>query len=210
MNKNTSLVNHPLINHKMTLLRDHQTHNNSFRTLVKEITQLVVFPATNHLSLQEKKIKTPVDEMVAHEVKSEVLVVPIMRAGLGMLDGFTDMLPQAKVGHMGFVRDEKTLKASAYLVKLPKIIPETEVFILDPMLATGGTLIQAIELIKKKGGKRITYLGLVGVQSGIDSVLKAHPEVKIFLAAIDKKLNSKGYITPGLGDAGDRLFGEEG
>jgi uracil phosphoribosyltransferase len=127
-----------------------------------------------------------------------------------MLDGFTDMLPQAKVGHMGFVRDEKTLKASAYLVKLPKIIPETEVFILDPMLATGGTLIQAIELIKKKGGKRITYLGLVGVQSGIDSVLKAHPEVKIFLAAIDKKLNSKGYITPGLGDAGDRLFGEEG
>jgi uracil phosphoribosyltransferase len=177
---------------------------------VKEITQLVVFPATNHLSLQEKKIKTPVDEMVAHEVKSEVLVVPIMRAGLGMLDGFTDMIPQAKVGHMGFVRDEKTLKASAYLVKLPKILPETEVFILDPMLATGGTLIQAIELIKKKGGKRITYLGLVGVQSGIDSVLKAHPEVKIFLAAIDKKLNSKGYITPGLGDAGDRLFGEEG
>jgi uracil phosphoribosyltransferase len=210
MNKNTSLVNHPLINHKMTLLRDHQTHSNSFRTLVKEITQLVVFPATTHLSLQEKKIKTPVDEIVAHEVKSEVLVVPIMRAGLGMLDGFTDMLPQAKVGHMGFVRDEKTLKASAYLVKLPKILPETEVFILDPMLATGGTLIQAIDLIKKKGGKRITYLGLVGVQSGIDSVLKAHPEVKIFLAAIDKKLNSKGYITPGLGDAGDRLFGEEG
>lgn len=210
MNKNTSLVNHPLIEHKMTLLRDHQTHNNSFRTLVKEITQLIVFPATQHLLLQAKKIKTPVDDMVAHEVKSEVLVVPIMRAGLGMLDGFTDMIPQAKVGHMGFVRDEKTLKATAYLVKLPKILPETEVYILDPMLATGGTLIQAIDLIKKKGGKRITYLGLVGVQSGIDSVLKVHPEINIFLAAIDKKLNSKGYITPGLGDAGDRLFGEEG
>jgi uracil phosphoribosyltransferase len=133
-----------------------------------------------------------------------------MRAGLGMLDAFTDMIPHAKVGHMGFVRDEKTLKASTYLVKLPKIDASTEVFILDPMLATGGTLIQAIDLIKKKGGKKITYLGLVGVQSGIDLVLKAHPSVKIFLAAIDKKLNEKGYITPGLGDAGDRLFGQEG
>jgi uracil phosphoribosyltransferase len=210
MNKNITFVQHPLIEHKMTILRDEKTHNNLFRTLVKEITQLIVFPATQHLLLQEKKIKTPVDAMVASEVKHEVLVVPIMRAGLGMLDGFTDMIPQAKVGHMGFVRDEKTLKASTYLVKLPKIDASTEVFILDPMLATGGTLIQAIDLIKKKGGKRITYLGLVGVQSGIDLVLKAHPEVKLFLAAIDKKLTTKGYITPGLGDAGDRLFGQEG
>jgi uracil phosphoribosyltransferase len=210
MNKNITFVQHPLIEHKMTILRDEKTHNNLFRTLVKEITQLIVFPATQHLLLQEKKIKTPVDAMVASEVKNEVLVVPIMRAGLGMLDGFTDMIPQAKVGHMGFVRDEKTLKASTYLVKLPKIDASTEVFILDPMLATGGTLIQAIDLIKKKGGKRITYLGLVGVQSGIDLVLKAHPEVKLFLAAIDKKLTTKGYITPGLGDAGDRLFGQEG
>jgi uracil phosphoribosyltransferase len=210
MNKNITFVQHPLIEHKMTILRDENTHNNLFRTLVKEITQLIVFPATQHLLLQEKKIKTPVDPMVASEVKHEVLVVPIMRAGLGMLDGFTDMIPQAKVGHMGFVRDEKTLKASTYLVKLPKIDASTEVFILDPMLATGGTLIQAIDLIKKKGGKRITYLGLVGVQSGIDLVLKAHPEVKLFLAAIDKKLTNKGYITPGLGDAGDRLFGQEG
>jgi uracil phosphoribosyltransferase len=210
MNRNITFVQHPLIEHKMTILRDEKTHNNLFRTLVKEITQLIVFPATQHLLLQEKKIKTPVDAMVASEVKNEVLVVPIMRAGLGMLDGFTDMIPQAKVGHMGFVRDEKTLKASTYLVKLPKIDASTEVFILDPMLATGGTLIQAIDLIKKKGGKRITYLGLVGVQSGIDLVLKAHPEVKLFLAAIDKKLTTKGYITPGLGDAGDRLFGQEG
>jgi uracil phosphoribosyltransferase len=210
MNNNITFVHHPLIEHKMTILRDEQTHNNSFRTLVKEITQLIVFPATQHLLLQEKKIKTPVDTMVASEVKHEVLVVPIMRAGLGMLDGFTDMIPQAKVGHMGFVRDEKTFKASTYLVKLPKIDASTEVFILDPMLATGGTLIQAIDLIKKKGGKRITYLGLVGVQIGIDLVLKAHPEVKLFLAAIDEKLTNKGYITPGLGDAGDRLFGQEG
>jgi uracil phosphoribosyltransferase len=194
----------------MTLLRDHQTQSNYFRTLVKEITQMIVFPATQHFQLQNKTITTPVDVMVAKQLGNEVLVVPIMRAGLGMLDGFTDMIPHAKVGHMGFVRDEKTLKASAYLVKLPKIDANTEVFILDPMLATGGTLVQAIELIKKKGAKRITYLGLVGVQSGIDVVMKAHPEVKLFLASIDKTLNQKGYIVPGLGDAGDRLFGQEG
>ena len=209
MNKSNH-VHHPLIEHKMSLLRDQQTQSNYFRTLVKEITQLIVFPATQHLSLKAKKIKTPVDTMVASEVNNEVLVVPIMRAGLGMLDAFTDMIPHAKVGHMGFVRDEKTLIASTYLIKLPKIDASTEVFILDPMLATGGTLVQAIDLIKKKGGKKITYLGLVGVQSGIDLVLKVHPSVKIFLAAIDKKLNEKGYITPGLGDAGDRLFGQEG
>jgi uracil phosphoribosyltransferase len=210
MNKIVNVVNHPLIEHKMTLLRDHQTQSNYFRTLVKEITQMIVFPATQHFQLQNKTITTPVDVMVAKQLGNEVLVVPIMRAGLGMLDGFTDMIPHAKVGHMGFVRDEKTLKASAYLVKLPKIDANTEVFILDPMLATGGTLVQAIELIKKKGAKRITYLGLVGVQSGIDVVMKAHPEVKLFLASIDKTLNQQGYIVPGLGDAGDRLFGQEG
>jgi uracil phosphoribosyltransferase len=210
MNKLITVVNHPLIEHKMTLLRDQQTQSNYFRTLVKEITQMIVFPATQHFQLQNKSITTPVDEMVAKHLGNEVLVVPIMRAGLGMLDGFTDMIPHAKVGHVGFVRDEKTLKASAYLVKLPLIDAKTEVFILDPMLATGGTLVQAIDLIKKKGAKRITYLGLVGVQPGIDVVTKAHPEVKLFLAAIDKKLNNKGYIVPGLGDAGDRLFGQEG
>jgi uracil phosphoribosyltransferase len=210
MNQLKNVVSHPLIDHKMALLRDHQTQNNSFRTLVKEITQMLVFPATQHLQLEKKKIKTPVDDMVASQLSVEVLVVPIIRAGLGMLDGFTDLIPQANVGHIGFARDEKTLKASTYLVKLPLIDSKTEVFILDPMLATGGTLIQAIDLIKKKGGKRITYLGLVGVQPGIDLVLKAHPEVNIFLAAIDKKLNNVGYIVPGLGDAGDRLFGQEG
>jgi uracil phosphoribosyltransferase len=148
--------------------------------------------------------------MIASQLSVEVLVVPIIRAGLGMLDGFTDLIPQANVGHIGFARDEKTLKAATYLVKLPLIDAKTEVFILDPMLATGGTLVQAIDLIKKKGAKRITYLGLVGVQPGIDAVMKAHPEVKLFLAAVDKKLNNKGYIVPGLGDAGDRLFGQEG
>jgi uracil phosphoribosyltransferase len=210
MNQNVYLVKHPLIEHKMTILRDKSTHNNYFRTLVKEITQMVVFPATNQLQLEKKGIITPVTDMIGHQLANDVLVVPIMRAGLGMLDGFTEMIPTAKVGHLGFVRDEKTLKASSYLVKLPKMTAETEVFILDPMLATGGTLVQAIDLIKKKGGKLITYLGLVGVQQGIDFVLAKHPTTKIYLASIDKQLNTKGYIVPGLGDAGDRLFGEEG
>jgi uracil phosphoribosyltransferase len=171
---------------------------------------MVVFPATNHLQLDKKAILTPVTDMIGYQLANDVLVVPIMRAGLGMLDGFTEMIPSAKVGHMGFVRDEKTLKATSYLIKLPKINPTTEVFILDPMLATGGTLVQAIDLIKKKGAKLITYLGLVGVQDGIDLVLAKHPGIKIFLASLDKQLNAKGYIVPGLGDAGDRLYGEEG
>jgi uracil phosphoribosyltransferase len=196
MNQNPFIVKHPLIDHKMTILRDKQTHNNYFRTLVKEITQMIVFPATHHLKLEKKGIITPVSDMVGHQLANDVLVVPIMRAGLGMLDAFTEMIPTAKVGHIGFVRDEKTLKASSYLVKLPKIEPNTEVFILDPMLATGGTF--------------ITYLGLVAVQEGIDRVLRQHPETNIYLASLDKQLNSKGYIVPGLGDAGDRLFGEEG
>ena len=210
MNQNPFIVKHPLIDHKMTILRDKNTHNNYFRTLVKEITQMIVFPATHHFKLEKKGIITPVSDMVGHQLANDILVVPIMRAGLGMLDAFTEMIPTAKVGHIGFVRDEKTLKASSYLVKLPKIESTTEVFILDPMLATGGTLIQAIDLIKKKGAKLITYLGLVAVQEGIDKVLKSHPTTNIYLASLDKQLNSKGYIVPGLGDAGDRLFGEEG
>lgn len=210
MHANVHVVKHPLIEHKMTILRDKNTQNNYFRTLVKEITQMVVFPATNHLQLEKKAILTPVTDMIGYQLANDVLVVPIMRAGLGMLDGFTEMIPSAKVGHMGFVRDEKTLKATSYLIKLPKINPTTQVFILDPMLATGGTLVQAIDLIKKKGGKLITYLGLVGVQDGIDFVLAKHPGIKIFLASLDKQLNAKGYIVPGLGDAGDRLYGEEG
>lgn len=204
------LVKHPLIEHKMTILRDKETQNNYFRTLVKEITQMIVFPATHHLRLEKKPIVTPVAKMIGHQVAQDVLVVPIMRAGLGMLDAFTEMIPTAKVGHIGFARDEKTLKASTYLVKLPKIDAKTEVFILDPMLATGGTLVQAIDLIKKKGGRFISYLGLVAVQEGIRNVLKHHPELKIYLASLDQQLNDHGFIVPGLGDAGDRLFGQEG
>jgi len=204
------LVKHPLIDHKMTLLRDKQTSSNAFRALVKEITQMIVIPATHQLKLEKVGIITPITDTIGHQLAEPILVVPIMRAGLGMLDAFTGMIPTAKVGHIGLARNEKTLTPVTYVSKLPKIDRQSQVFILDPMLATGGTLLKAIEMVKENGAKKITYIGLVGVQEGIQRIHQVHPEVKIYLAAIDKQLTAKGFITPGLGDAGDRLFGEEG
>jgi uracil phosphoribosyltransferase len=145
---------------------------------------------------------------VGHELAEEIVVIPIVRAGLGMLEAFMEAIPTAKVGHLGLARDEKTLKAKSYLVSLPNLNAKTQVFILDPMLATGGTLQQAIDLIVQKKVENITYIGLVGSQKGIDLIEKKYPQVKIFLAAIDPQLNPKGFLSPGLGDAGDRLFGE--
>jgi uracil phosphoribosyltransferase len=203
------LVSHPLISHKLTILRDKQTESNYFRHMVKEITQLLMFPATQALALQHKQITTPVTTMTGQTLQSSVIVIPIMRAGLGMLDAFTDMIPTAQVGHIGIVRDEKTLQPTTYIEKIPFIAAKTSVFILDPMLATGGTLVKAIDRLKEKGAKNITYLGLVGVQTGIDYVVKHHPDVVMYLAARDSHLNEKGYIVPGLGDCGDRLYGTE-
>ncbi len=203
------LIKHPLIDHKMTILREKDTANNYFRTLVKEITTLMMFQATHHLELQKKGIVTPVEGMVGHTLATDVMVIPILRAGLGMLDAFTDMIPSAGVGHIGLARNEETLQPKAYIVKLPKINPETQVFILDPMLATGGSLNYAIDKVKEKGAKNIIYLGLVGVLEGIQAVHEKHPDVKIFLAALDRGLNQHGFIVPGLGDCGDRLYGKE-
>lgn len=209
MANSVHIFNHPLINHKMGIIRDVKTPNNYFRTLVKEITTLMLFEVTKKLSTSDTEIITPITSMIGKTVHDDILVVPILRAGLGMLDAFTDMMPQANVGHIGLARNEETLKASTYIVKIPKIQKETEVFILDPMLATGGSLITAIELIKAKGGTKITYVGLVGVQYGIDEVTKRFPDINIYLAALDEKLNEHGYIHPGLGDCGDRLYGKE-
>ena len=209
MANSVHIFNHPLINHKMGIIRDVKTPNNYFRTLVKEITTLMLFEVTKKLSTSDTEIITPITSMIGKTVHDDILVVPILRAGLGMLDAFTDMMPQANVGHIGLARNEETLKALTYIVKIPKIQKETEVFILDPMLATGGSLITAIELIKAKGGTKITYVGLVGVQYGIDEVIKRFPGINIYLAALDEKLNEHGYIHPGLGDCGDRLYGKE-
>lgn len=203
------IIKHPLIDHKMTILREKTTANNYFRTLVKEITTLMMFTATHDLELEKKGITTPVESMIGHQLKTDVMVIPILRAGLGMLDAFTDMVPSAGVGHIGLARNEETLQPKEYIVKLPKINPTTKVFVLDPMLATGGSLNYAIDKLKEKGAKNITYLGLVGVQEGVNAVQKQHPDVKIFLAALDKGLNQHGFIVPGLGDCGDRLYGKE-
>jgi uracil phosphoribosyltransferase len=193
----------------MTILRDQTTANNYFRTLVKEITSLMMFTATHDLKLEKKAILTPVEAMIGQQLTSDVLVIPILRAGLGMLDAFTEMIPSAGVGHIGLARDESTLQPKAYIVKLPKIHANTKVFILDPMLATGGSLNYAIQKVKEKGAKHITYMGLVGVQEGIQTVQSVHPDVKMFLASLDKGLNQHGFIVPGLGDCGDRLYGKE-
>ena len=207
--KKIHIVSHPLIAHKITILRDRQTESNYFRNMVKEITQLIMFPATAALTLQNKTITTPVTTMTGQALQGAVIVIPIMRAGLGMLDAFTDLIPTAQVGHIGIVRDEQTLQPSTYSDKIPTSPATASVFILDPMLATGGTLVKAIDRIKEKGAKNITYLGLVGVQTGVDFVFKHHPDIAIFLAALDSHLNDKGYIVPGLGDCGDRLYGTE-
>lgn len=209
MEQSLYIIKHPLIDHKMTILRDQSTANNYFRTLVKEITSLMMFTATRDLHLEKKNIITPVEPMVGQQLTRDILVIPILRAGLGMLDAFTDMIPSAGVGHIGLARDEATLQPTAYIVKLPKINPDTKVFILDPMLATGGSLNYAIQQVKEKGAKHITYMGLVGVQEGIQNVQSAHPDVTMYLAALDKGLNEHGFIVPGLGDCGDRLYGKE-
>jgi uracil phosphoribosyltransferase len=203
------LIQHPLIDHKLSIIRDEKTPNNYFRSLIHEVTTLMLFDVTKHLSTTLINVKTPITKMIGKSIENDILVVPILRAGLGMLDAFTDMIPQANVGHIGLARNEETLEASTYIVKIPKINKETEVFVLDPMLATGGSLLKAIELIKAKGGVKITYVGIVGVRAGIDRILKNHPEVKIYLSALDEKLNEMGYIYPGLGDCGDRLYGKE-
>jgi uracil phosphoribosyltransferase len=209
MNGTLHLVKHPLIEHKMTMLRDRTTNSNTFRTLVQELTRLVMIPATQQLQLEKRTIDTPLVQTIGHHLAESILVIPILRAGLGMLDAFTEMIPVAKVGHIGLARNEKTFAVETYIAKLPKVDRYTQVFILDPMLATGGTLIKAIDMVKAKGAKKIIHLGLVGVQSGVDRVLNAHPDVHIYLASLDKKLDDHGYIIPGLGDAGDRLFGAE-
>jgi len=208
MVQQTYLVKHPLIEHKLSMLRDQATNRLLFRVLMKEITRMMIMPATQKLPLKKRGIVTPVAPSIGHELAEEIVVVPIIRAGLGMLEAFMEAIPTARVGHLGLARDEKTLQAKQYMSRLPHISVKTQVFILDPMLATGGTLTKAIDLIEKKGVTSITYIGLVGSQKGIDLIEKNHPRVKIFLASIDPELNAKGFLVPGLGDAGDRLFGE--
>jgi uracil phosphoribosyltransferase len=201
------IINHPLINHKLTIMRKADTDMKEFRENLDEIAGLMAFEITDNLQTEKVKIKTPITETIGYRLKNKVILVPVLRTGLGMVDGIQKLIPTAKIGHIGLYRNEKTLKPHEYYVKFPSGLKEATIFVLDPMLATGNSAVKAIDLVKKNGGKNIKLICLVGVQQGVDRVSKAHPDVEIYLASLDKKLNAKGYIVPGLGDAGDRLYG---
>jgi uracil phosphoribosyltransferase len=202
------IVDHPLIQHKISLLRNKRTGTKEFRDLVSEIAMLLCYEATRDLPTEEVEIETPV-AMAKTKVLAgrKLALVPILRAGMGMLDGMLSLIPAAKVGFIGLYRDEKTLQPVEYFCKLPTDIAERDVLVLDPMLATGGSATDAITQIKKHGAKKIKFIGLIAAPEGIAALHKAHPDVDIYVAALDDHLNENGYIVPGLGDAGDRIYG---
>ncbi|GAB4074806.1 uracil phosphoribosyltransferase [Barrientosiimonas marina] len=202
------VLDHPLIQHKLTYIRDKDTGTKEFRELVDEVAMLMAFEITRNLPLQEKTIETPVMEADTQVLAGKKIgLVPIIRAGLGMVDGMLKLIPAAKVGHVGLYRDPETLKPHEYYTKLPSDIAERELIVLDPMLATGGSASEAIHLLKKRGAKQIRLMCLVGAPEGVDVIHNEHPDVDIYLGALDDQLNDDGFIIPGLGDAGDRLYG---
>ena len=203
-----TITNHPLIQHKLTLLRDKNTGSKEFRALVSEIATLMCYEATRDLPLEEVEIETPIAIAKAKVISGKKLAfVPILRAGTGMLDGVLALVPSAKVGHIGMYRDPVTVKPVPYYCKLPSDISEREVIVLDPMLATGGSAIDAIDQIKTFHPKSIKFMGIIAAPEGLEALTTAHPDVDIFCAALDERLNELSYIIPGLGDAGDRIFG---
>ena len=203
-----TVLNHPLIQHKLTIIRKKDTGTNEFRQIVGEIGGLMVYEMTRDLPLRDVEIETPVGKSTQKELAGKKLaIVPILRAGLGMVDGVLQMIPSAKVGHIGMYRDEETLKPHEYFFKMPPDIEERECIIVDPMLATGGSANMAIEALKKRGARNIRLAVLVAAPEGVKAIQDANPDVDIYAAALDEKLMDNGYIYPGLGDAGDRLFG---
>lgn len=201
-------VKHPLIEHKLTLLRRKETDTRDFRQLTGEIANLLCYEATKDLATEQIEIDTPLERMTGQQVSGKkVGVVPILRAGLGMLDGVMQLLPVARVGFIGLYRDEQTLQPHAYYEKLPPDLEERDVLLLDPMLATGGSVSAAVTLVKEQGASTIRLLSIIAAPEGIERLHADHPDVDIYIAGIDRQLNDVGYIVPGLGDAGDRLFG---
>ena len=208
MNGKVHIMDHPLVAHKLTILRDKNTSVKDFRELVSEIGMLITYEATRDLPLTTKEVETPICKTVAPTLKGKKFaVVPILRAGLGLVDGVLRMVPSARVGHIGMYRDEETLEPHVYFCKMPKDISERDIMIVDPMLATGGSAKDAIAQIKKRGAKHIKFIGLLAAPEGLKALHEAHPDVDIYCGAVDERLNEHGYIVPGLGDAGDRIFG---
>jgi uracil phosphoribosyltransferase len=205
---NVCYLDHPLIQHKLTILRDKETGSKQFRELVNEIAMLMCYEATRDLPLKEVEVETPVALAKTKVLAGRKLAfVPILRAGIGMVDGALTLVPAAKVGHIGLYRDPETLAPVEYYCKMPPDMSERDVFILDPMLATGGSAIAAIDLIKRHNPKTIRFMCILAAPEGVKALTEAHPEIQVYCAAVDEKLNDHGYIVPGLGDAGDRIFG---
>ena len=204
---NVIVIDHPVVQTKLTELRDASADHREFRALLDEIGSLMVYEVTRDWPTQDQSVQTPLERMTGKVLARQVTIVPILRAGLGMADGVLRLLPDARVGHLGVYRDEKTLEPISYYQKLPPDIADTEVLLIDPMLATGGSGSAAVSLLKKAGVRSMKFVCLVAAPEGIKAVHAQHPEVPIYCAAIDRQLNKKGYILPGLGDAGDRIFG---
>ena len=203
-----NILDHPLIQHKLTQIRQKDTSTTQFRQMINEIGGLMVYEITRDLPLEQIEIETPVAKTKANVIAGKkMVVVPILRAGLGMVDGILQMIPSARIGHIGIFRDEETLQPVEYFAKFPEELDKRDIFIVDPMLATGGSAIAAINSIKQRGAKNIKLVCLVGAPEGVKAINEAHPDVTVYLASLDEKLNEKGYIVPGLGDAGDRIFG---
>lgn len=201
------VFDHPLIQHKLTIIRDKNTTTKEFRENVNEIGSLVTYEITRDLQTKEVEIETPIAKTKATVLAKDVVIVPILRAGLGMVDGINNVIPTAKIGHLGLYRNEETLKPTKYYSKFPLEIVSATVLVVDPMLATGNSAIAAIDEVKNHGAKDIRFVGIVGCPEGVAALQKAHPDVDIYIVSIDEKLNDVGYIVPGLGDCGDRLFG---
>ncbi len=205
---NVTIFDHPLIQHKISILRSVETSSNQFRALVEEITMLMCFESMRDLPLEDVEVTTPIAKTTTKMLAGvKLAIVPILRAGLGMVNGMLNLVPSARVGHIGMYRDEVTLEPHEYYCKLPKNIDKRLVIVCDPMLATGGSAKDAISLIKERGGKHIKFMCLIAAPEGIKALTEAHPDVEAYCAHVDERLNENGYIVPGLGDAGDRIFG---
>ncbi|MBS6106584.1 MULTISPECIES: uracil phosphoribosyltransferase [Anaerococcus] len=208
MQENVHVLDHPVIKHKISILRDSNTGATEFRSIIKEISIILAYEATKDLELEEYELETPIAKTTGYRISGKKLgIVPILRAGLGMVDGVLEVLPAAKIGHIGMYRDEETLLPVEYYSKLPKDVENRDMIVVDPMLATGGSACDAIGRLKEKGCKDLKLLSIIAAPEGVEKLQKEHPDVDIYIAQLDKGLNEDSYIVPGLGDAGDRLFG---
>ena len=206
--ENITICDHPLIKHKLTMIRDKNTGTNEFRAIIEEIAMLIGYEALRDLALEEVPVETPIETAMCPGIAGKKpAIVPILRAGLGMVGGLLKLMPAAKVGHIGMYRDEETFEPHEYFCKLPSPIEQRRIYVVDPMLATGGSAVDAIKRIKQRGGKDISFLCVIAAPEGIQKLHAEHPDVKIFVGNLDRQLNEKAYICPGLGDAGDRIFG---